>query len=166
MTACDHGVVIEPILWEEFLNKPHVDAAIFTIQGFTGAQQNPNAYAYVVPQDKSKRFSKVASVSVKKPESNHPQDDCVLVGTFWFRSGKILKEGIEWLVEKNIRVNGELYIDSIFDGLMENHYSVHIFPLSGYICWGEPNVLAQSLYWKDVFSGASGVLRPKFPGIQ
>ncbi len=163
VSACDHGAILAP----ETLNKLRAcesDAAIFTIQGYPGANRRPTAYAYVVPKEGTP-FSEVASVSVKVPLSANPSQDPLLVGTFWFRSGQILAEGIALLKKKNIRVNGELYLDSIFGILKERGYRVHQVPLAGYLCWGDPDSLAEALYWQEVFCGYRIQKRERFPGI-
>ncbi len=165
ISSCDHGVVINPNLWQDFSDLNEVDALIFTMKNFPGVKGAENSYAYVV-SDSTDKFPNVTHVSVKKPISSTPWKDDVLVGTFWFKKAKILTQGIEWLVSKNIRVNNELYLDSIFEGLLEMGYKVHKFSLDGYLCWGDPSMLAQALYWQDVFSGHSILKRPKFPGVQ
>lgn len=152
VSSCDHGIGIEPELWPP---PQDADAVIFTIQGYPGAARCPSAYAYVIPGDESET-PVVRTVSVKKPVSGEPVKDHLLVGTFWFRTGAILQQGLERLIQKDIRVNNELYLDSVFSCLQELGYKVRMIPLAGYFCWGDPESLAESSYWYDVFSGHGG----------
>jgi len=165
VSSCDHGIVLEPSLWKEFRQHPDCEAAIFTIQGYPGAKSRPNAFAYVVSQGTGK-FPEVKKVSVKAPVSNEPMKDSLLVGTFWFKSAKILNEGIELLKKSERLVNGELYLDSVFELLMEQGIRVREIPLSGYLCWGDPEALSEALYWHEVFCGFRMDKREQFPGVK
>ncbi|MBI1860393.1 MAG: NTP transferase domain-containing protein [Deltaproteobacteria bacterium] len=149
VSSCDHGIVLDPKVWREF-PREDCDAAIFTVTGYPGALRRPEAYAYVAT-DGEEEFPLVKSVSVKQPISPEPDRDPLLVGTFWFRSGRILREGIEELKRRDTRVNGELYLDSVFQVLMEKGYRVRTIPLSGYLCWGDPDSYDESQYWFETF---------------
>jgi NDP-sugar pyrophosphorylase family protein len=150
VSACDHGIVLDPKVWHTFRSDPRCDAAILTIRGYPGASRTPRAYAYVVPATESGPFPLVQRVSVKQPVSDTPEHDHVLVGTFWFASPRVMARGIAELERRQVRVNGELYLDSTFELLQECGLSVRMLPLAGYICWGDPNSLAETLYWQEI----------------
>jgi len=165
VTSCDHGIVLDPSLWNAFRAAPDCDAAIFTMRGFPGATRRPQAYAYVREAAGGARFPAVEGVSVKKPISDQPSRDPVLVGTFWFRSAELLQKGITELKKRDVRVNGELYLDSVFDVLAEMGHRVRAIPLDGYLCWGDPDSLKETLYWKEIFMGHRIAPREPFPGV-
>ncbi len=166
VSSCDHGVVLDPLMWKHFVEqKDNCDAAIFTINGFPGVSDKPEAYAYVLPENSNKTCPLIKNVLVKKPLSKTPQKDNVLVGTFWFKSGELLLEIINELKQKNIRVNNELYLDSALDLLVKKGGRVRMIKLDGYICWGDPDIMSEALYWREVFCGSSSYKRPKLPGI-
>ena len=96
-------------------------------------------------------FPKVKHVSVKRQISDDPSLDLLLVGTFWFKDKNILKNGIKKLKTKDIRVNGELYLDSIFELMIQDGKTVRTIELDGYINWGDPDSFAESSYWYKVF---------------
>lgn len=164
VSSCDHGIVAPAGLWDALRESDQFDAAIMTMTGFPGADDAPCSYAYVATHpNRAAPFADVAHVGVKTPLSSTPSRDPVLVGTFWFRTGKILADAIAALKTADIRVNGELYLDSVFALMLANNQRVCMVPLSGYICWGDPNSLAEALYWQDVFVGRSIASRPRFP---
>lgn len=195
ISACDHSIVIEPSVWDEFQKNPDCDAAIFTIKGFPGARRRPEAFAYVevkgeikksssTPSPSSlaevesketinksslpthnKMFLEVSRVSVKQPLSADATQDHLLVGTFWFKNKTVLVKALSQLIEKNPRVNGELYLDSIFNLMIENSLKVRIIPLDGYVNWGDPDSLAEALYWKEVFLGHRLSKRQRLEGV-
>jgi bifunctional N-acetylglucosamine-1-phosphate-uridyltransferase/glucosamine-1-phosphate-acetyltransferase GlmU-like protein len=161
VSACDHGIVLSPEVWEDFRNDPACDAAIFTYRGFPGVLENPDAFAYVL----SDKNGFVQSVSVKKTVSDRPMHDDLLVGTFWFKNKEVLRKGISLLKMKNLKVNDELYLDSVFELLIKDGHSVKKIALEGYIGWGTPQALSESLYWEEVFCGRKVLPREKFPGV-
>jgi NDP-sugar pyrophosphorylase family protein len=166
VSACDHGIVLNPQVWGQFSALPNCDAAIFTMTGFAAARHNPKAYAYVrcAPGDQS-LFASVTEVSVKKPISERPDRDRVLVGTFWFRTARVLADAIANLKASPVYVNGELYLDSIFPQLLAEGQSVRAIALDGYLCWGDPDRLAEALYWRETFCGRGTTPRPRLPGV-
>lgn len=166
ISACDHSIVIDPELWEKFRLNPHCDSAIFTVKGFPGSQRRPNAFAYVKVQEIQNEFSLVSNVSVKRPISESPLDDHLLVGSFWFKNKEILKKYLDRLIEKNELVNGEIYLDSIFNLMIEDNLKVRNIPLYGYVNWGDPDSLAEALYWKEVFTGHRISIRQRLEGVE
>lgn len=166
VSSCDHAIVIDPAKIERLTADAGCDAAVFTITGYPGAQRRPESYAYVVAAEDDRRpFPAIERVSVKKPVSSSPARDPLLVGTFWFRNKTILAEGLAQLKAVVPRVNGELYLDSILDVLRSMGHRVVMVPLDGYIGWGDPDALAEALYWQDVFCGFQSHPRQRLPGL-
>lgn len=166
VSACDHGLVINPDLWTQFLSEKW-DAAVFAIKGFPGTRRSPQSYSFVetTQASENKNFPDVKKIHLKKAISNTPQKDFLLVGTFWFKSAQILLDGIEELKKENTLVNNELYLDGIFDQLAKKQLKSVVFPLDGYFNWGDPDSLKESLYWEEVFSGHTLSSRGRFPGV-
>jgi len=77
-----------------------------------------------------------------------------------------LERGISSLKKSEIQVNGELYLDSIFEILIQEGMKVREIPLSGYLCWGDPESLAEALYWEEIFCGYKIENRSQFPGVK
>ncbi|MBK9039671.1 MAG: NTP transferase domain-containing protein [Bdellovibrionales bacterium] len=165
VTACDHAIVMDPERWEEFSKQHDADAVIFTIRGYPGALRSPNSYTYVVPEKSQEKYPVIKNVSVKAPISNSPKNDHLLVGTFWFRSAELLIKGINLAKNAKVDVNNELYLDSVFDLLIEAGHSVRIFELDGYIGWGDPQSLSEALYWQEMFCGSRASIRGPYPGV-
>lgn len=165
VTSCDHAIVLSSSSWERFHANPDCDAAIFTMRGYPGAKAKPNSYAYVVPEGKGE-FPLVSRVSVKQPVSDDPMGDHVLVGTFWFKTAKLLGDGIAALKRQEVLVNGEMYLDSVFEVLQKSGHTIRMVPLDGYICWGDPESLSEALYWQELCGGYRIDKRAKFPGVE
>ncbi len=164
VSACDHAITMKPGLWERFHKNPRCDAAIFSMKGYPGAARTPNSYSYV-GLAAGDPFALIDRVSVKKPILSNPLEDHVLVGTFWFRSGALLEDEIRRLIKSGLRVNGEFYLDSVFEAMIQRGLKVRNIPLEGYIGWGDPSALAEALYWEEQFFCRRLDVRPRFPGV-
>lgn len=165
ISSCDHSIYLNENLWNQFRELPDCDAAIFTIKGFPGVIRNPLAYAYVESESSEDVFNKISSVSVKKPISSSPQRDDLLVGTFWFKNKLILERYLNILIEMNVRINGEIYLDSIFNLMIQDNKIVRKIDLKGYINWGDPDSLAEAIYWQEAFGGHRYSIRSRYPGV-
>lgn len=161
ISSCDHGIVLDPEKFARLREDLSCDAAIFSIRNFPGALRRPKAFAYLKVD--SSLF--VTQVSVKTPLSDQPHRDPLLVGTFWFKNSEILRLAISELKNKNLRVNNELYLDSALQCLIDSGKKVKMIELDGYLCWGDPDSLAETLYWHEVFSNRRMDFRTRFPGV-
>ncbi|MBY0385515.1 hypothetical protein K2X05_10195, partial [bacterium] len=160
VTSCDHTVVLDPLRWQKFIAQPDCDAAIFTVKGFPGTVRTPTSFSYV----KSDLNLTVQEIGVKKPFTAKPDEESLLVGSFWFKNAKLLQLAIDLLKSRNVRVNAELYLDSVFTLMIEQGMKVKEIPLDGYINWGDANSLKESIYWYEIFMGHKMHPRQPYPG--
>ncbi|MBY0315677.1 MAG: NTP transferase domain-containing protein, partial [Bdellovibrionales bacterium] len=160
VTACDHTVVLDPARWQNFMTKPDCDAAIFTVKGFPGTVRTPTSFSYV----SSDEDLIVRQIGVKKPFTAKPEEEALLVGSFWFKSAQLLQKAIDLVKARNVRVNGELYLDSVFALMIEQGMIVKEIPLEGYINWGDANSLKEAIYWYEIFMGHKMHPRQPYPG--
>ena len=82
--------------------------------------------------------SEIEQVSCKKPISDKLLIDHVVSGTFTFKNSNLFFEGIKKMISKNDRVNGEFYIDNVFNHLTNKS---SVFNVEKYFSWGTPNEL-------------------------
>lgn len=161
VSSCDHEIVLSMAKLDRFLKDPKCDAAIFSVKKYPGVSDFPSSYSYIKAKS-DEEFPDVDLVSVKKTISHTPTEDHLLVGTFWFAKAKTAQIGIDILKKEKLFTNGELYLDSIFNLLIENGFRVKIVPLDGFICWGDPSSFSEALYWREVFWGQNHFPRSKF----
>ena len=131
IAACDNGMDL-PV--EAFVEESkNYDSLIFTFRGNDAVKEKPEAYGWVRTDD-----SRVKSVSIKKKISENPTADHAIVGTFWFRSGSEFFASVEQMIANNDRINGEFYVDQVFNYLIENEQNVGVIEVDRYLCWGTP----------------------------
>ena len=55
------------------------------------------------------------------------------------------------LIERDGRVNGELYVDTCIEDAIALGYRCVVFEVDHYLCWGVPNDLKTFEYWQSCF---------------
>ena len=153
--ACDNGMVWNKEKFEEL--KKEADCLVWTFRNNVAVKKKPQAYGWTVVDDKNN----VLKTFVKIPISDNPIKAHAIVGTFWFKKGKIFVEAAENMIRKNIKVNNEFYVDSVINEVIEAGYQVKVFEVEKYICWGTPDDLKKYQYWKEFFKKYDFELRKK-----
>ena len=146
IAACDNGMLWNESTYDDLLNDKAVDAIIWSFTNHPSSERNPEMYGWIKTQGKQ-----VTGVSVKKPISNNPRKDHAIVGTFYFRKGLYFQEALNAMYKKNTRVNGEFYVDSCIEELVNMGLNVKVFEIDNYICWGTPNDYETYKYWQSFF---------------
>jgi bifunctional N-acetylglucosamine-1-phosphate-uridyltransferase/glucosamine-1-phosphate-acetyltransferase GlmU-like protein len=153
VSSCDHGLVWDDAAWQRAL-EGGADLIVFGQRHFPGAEITPKAFAYIAAEG-----DRVTRVSVKEPLSSQPRRDLLLVGTFYFRTAALLGDLIAELRASDLRVNGELYLDSVVNLAVARGLQVRAFETDGYLCWGTPEALREFNYWHDWFTGRAAPRR-------
>ena len=151
IAATDNGMIYNHEKYQNLIEDENVDAIIFTFKHHISSKNNPQMYGWVKVDDKDN----ATAVSVKVPISDNPYEDHAIVGTFWFRKAEYFNKALKKLLEKNIRVNGEYYVDSLMSELIELGLNVKVFEVDDYICWGTPDDYETFVYWQSFFHKVS-----------
>ncbi|MDC3178986.1 sugar phosphate nucleotidyltransferase [Flavobacteriales bacterium] len=150
IAATDNGMIYNQLKYQKLINDKNVDAIVFTFKHHISSQTNPQMYGWVKNDGNN-----AISVSVKTPISKDPFNDHAIVGTFYFKKVKFFNQALENLLNKENRVNGEFYVDSLMGELIEMGLNVKVFEVEDYICWGTPNDYETFVYWQSFFSKAN-----------
>lgn len=151
VAASDNGMIYDYKKYQNLIKDESVDAIIFTFRHHACSKNNPEMYGWVKIDGKNNALE----VSVKVPISNNPYENHAIVGTFWFRKVCYFNKALQSLLDKNIRVNGEYYIDSLMGELINLGLRVKIFEVDKYVCWGTPSDYETFLYWQSFFHKVS-----------
>ena len=151
ISATDNGIIYNKEKYQSLISDESVDAIIFTFRNHVSSKNNPEMYGWV----KANENNDAEGVSVKVPISDNPFEDHAIVGTFYFKKVSYFNQGLENLLKKNVRVNGEFYVDSLMGELVELGLNVKVFEVEDYIGWGTPNDYETFVYWQSFFHKTS-----------
>ena len=144
ISACDNGVDYDADAYMALENDLSIDVIVWSFHNNPTSKLYPHMYAWLDVDS----GGSIKKVSVKKYFEGAEH---AIIGTMFFRSAKLFKEGYAEIVSKNIRTNGEFYVDDLLNPLIQAGYKVKHFPVDAYICWGTPNDYKTYLYWQEHF---------------
>jgi NDP-sugar pyrophosphorylase family protein len=148
ISACDNGVFYDADKFLDLVNDEENDIIVWSYRNNYTSYYNPNMYSWLNVDNEGI----VKKVNVKNFTGKNPLDEYAIVGTMFFRNKNIYINSLEQLYEKNIRTNGEFYIDNILNEAIQLGYIVKNFEINEYICWGTPNDLKTYEYWQTFFN--------------
>lgn len=146
ISSCDYSFVYDENKFEQVIGQG-ADVIIWTFRHYPDARRNPKAYAYLVVEN-----GVVKRISEKAPISGEPHKDQIVLGIFYFKSARLFVEAAREMIEKKIAVNGEYYVATSINQLINKGMRVVPFEVEKYICWGTPEDLKAFEYWKTYFS--------------
>ena len=149
VSACDNGVFYDASMFGRMVEDNSNDIIVWSFRNNPTTLYNPQAYSWLDVDDEGK----VQNVLVKEfPEGADPLLNYAIVGTMFFRNKGIYQQCLNGIYEKDIRTNGEFYVDTLLNEAIELGYTVRNFAISDYICWGTPNDLKTYEYWQRFFN--------------
>ena len=148
VSACDNGILYDSDKFLNLVNNFDNDIIVWSYRNNFTSYRNPNAYSWLDVDDENI----IRKVNVKDYKGVNPLDEFAVVGTMFFRNKEIYNNSLKKLYEKNIRTNGEFYIDNLLNEAIELGYIVRNFEVDEYICWGTPNDLKTYEYWQTFFN--------------
>jgi NDP-sugar pyrophosphorylase family protein len=150
VAATDNGMIYDQNKYQKLIEDKNVDAIIFTFRNHVSSKSNPKMYGWVKTDHKNNAIG----VSVKVPISKKTHQDHAIVGTFWFKKIEFFNQGLMSLIDKNIKINNEYYVDSLMGELINLGLHVKVFEVENYLCWGTPNDYETFIYWQSFFHKA------------
>ena len=151
IAATDNGMIYDKKKYQKLIEDENVDAIVFTFRHHVSSKNNPHMYGWV----KTDNNQNAKGVSVKSPISDNPYDDHAIVGTFYFKKLAFFNQALKSLLDKDIKVNGEYYVDSLIGEIIELGLNVKVFEIEDYICWGTPDDYKTFVYWQSFFNKVS-----------
>jgi len=143
VASCDNSHLYDLKAFDRLTQDPQVEMLIWTYRGEPRVLVKPEWYGWVQADE----TGRVQGVSCKKAISTTPLCDHVVSGAFWFRSARLMIEGIDALVSSNRRINNEFYLDNVPNLLIEQGHGVRVFEVDKYIGWGTPDDVADYQRW-------------------
>jgi NDP-sugar pyrophosphorylase family protein len=141
---CDYGTVWD---FENFMTKKeNYDGLIPCYTGFHPHMLGSDNYAFCKIEN-----GLVSQIKEKEPFTENKMNEFASNGTYYFKSGKIVKKYFKELVEMNINVKNEYYISLVYNLLIRDGLKVGIFEIEKMLQWGTPYDLEIYMGWSDYF---------------
>lgn len=158
ISYCDYGTVWD---FDKFLSERNkYDGLIPSYTGFHPHMLGSDNYAFCKIEN-----NLVLQVKEKEPFTDNKMNEYASNGTYYFKSGKIVKKYFQEIIDSNINVNGEFYVSLVYNLLIRDNLKVGVFEIQKMLQWGTPSDLliynGWSSYFKNIKNGFNTPIAPK-----
>ena len=148
IASCDYETIYSDYKLNKIILDKSIDGIIWTFKLKNILVKNYNSFAYC----KVNKSNKILSIIEKKTISKYPQEDQMVVGSFWFRKAEDFIESAEKLIKNNEKINDEYYVGNSIKYLIKQKKRKFIaFEINNWISFGNPFELSIFSYWDEYF---------------
>jgi NDP-sugar pyrophosphorylase family protein len=159
VSYCDYGTQWDYKTFLADVREHLAEGAIACYKGFHPHHLGPDCYAYVRENDKW-----VNEVREKTPFTTDKMNEYASNGTYYFRTGRIMKEYFKSLMETGESLNGEYYVSMAYNHMIAKGMRVRVFEIEKMLQWGTPYDLEVYKMWSAYFHEKPR-RRLRMPGI-
>ena len=157
VSYCDYGTIWN---FEEFLKFVRgYDGAIPCYKGFHPHMLGGDNYAFCKETNNI-----LEEIKEKEPFTDNKMNEYASNGTYYFKSGFILKKYFKELMDLDLNLKGEYYVSMVYNLLVRDGLKVGIFEIEKMLQWGTPYDLeiykGWSNYFKNIKQGQKIVPNP------
>ena len=149
VSYCDYGTWWD---YENFLKDTrsrNADGAIACYKGFHPHMLGTDNYAFLKEVESGNRW--MAAIQEKKPFTNNRMNEYASNGTYYFKTGAIMKKYFQELMDLEMKVKNEYYVSMVYNLLIRDNLKVNIFEIEHMLQWGTPNDLEIYKDWSRYF---------------
>ncbi len=150
VSYCDYGTYWD---YREFLKDTRnrsADGAIACYKGFHPHMLGTDNYAFLKETEIGSRW--MSAIQEKQPFTNDRMNEYASNGTYYFKSGAIMKKYFKLLMERKMKVKNEYYVSMVYNLLIEENLKVNIFEIEHMLQWGTPYDLEIYNDWSKYFN--------------
>jgi NDP-sugar pyrophosphorylase family protein len=147
VSYCDYGTYWNFNKFIETARNGNYDGSIACYTGFHPHMLGSDNYAFCKEKNKE-----LIEIKEKEPFTNNKMSEYASNGTYYFKSGEILKKYFKQLIDLDISLNGEYYVSLVYNLLIKDGLRVNIFEIENMLQWGTPYDLEIYKGWSKYFN--------------
>jgi bifunctional N-acetylglucosamine-1-phosphate-uridyltransferase/glucosamine-1-phosphate-acetyltransferase GlmU-like protein len=141
-----------PFLWNKehfikYVKENNLDGCILTHSGMHPHTLNSTKMAFL-------KTEKNIMLEIKEKEcyTNNPMNEHASTGAYYFRTGALMKQCFEDVIEKNINYNGEYYITLAYNSLVKEGARIGYYDTEFVTVFGTPQEVESFEAWVTIFN--------------
>ena len=150
VSYCDYGSYWDYSQFLKDTRERNADGAIACYKGFHPHMLGTDNYAFLKETEIDSRWMDI--IQEKQPFTNNRMNEYASNGTYYFKSGRIMKKYFKLLMERKIMVNNEYYVSMVYNLLTKDKLNVSIYEIEYMLQWGTPYDLENYIYWSKYFN--------------
>ena len=157
VSYCDYGTWWNYHTFLDQIRSDKADGAIPCYTGFHPHMTGKDNYAFVKHNNMW-----MTEIREKMPFTDDRMSEYASNGTYYFRTGAILKKYFQQLMDLKITVNNEYYVSLVYNLMVQDKLKVKIYQIDNMLQWGTPFDLECYNIWSNYFKQCQNVLQPKY----
>ena len=158
VSYCDYGTNWNYKLFLEDTHKRNADGAIACYKDFHPHMLGTDNYAFLKETRIGTRW--MEKIQEKQPFTNNRMQEYASNGTYYFKSGKIMKHYFQKLIDSNQKINNEFYVSMVYNLMVKDKLKVSIYEINNMLQWGTPYDLENYKYWSEYFKKVMKPIKP------
>ena len=143
---CDFTCYWDWYHFKKFVLENKCDGCIPAYKGFHPHSLGSTNYAYL-----KENLGEVTDIQEKKPYTNNRIEEYASSGTYYFSSGEIMCDALEYTLIEKLKTGLEYYISLAYHYLFKKKLLVNVYPLQHFMQWGTPEDVNEYNIWSDTF---------------
>ncbi|GAA3957774.1 NTP transferase domain-containing protein [Allohahella marinimesophila] len=158
---CDFGTYWDYSDFLKHTRDRNADGAVPSYKGFHPHMLGSTNYAFIRDENQW-----MLEIQEKKPFTNNRMQEYASNGTYYFKSGSIMKRFFDETLNSGDDLNGEFYVSVVFNHLLKAGLKVSIYEIQHMLQWGTPKDVEEFLSWSSYFrTNQEFLARPLEPKV-
>ena len=154
VSYCDYGTYWDYEKFLKELREHQDDGGIACYIGFHPHMLGSDNYAFL--KDDGNNY--MIEIQEKKPFTDNKMNEYASNGTYYFKSGRIMKKYFQQMMNMKMSINNEYYVSMVYNLMVADGLKVRIFQIDNMLQWGTPYDLAVYNSWSNYFSN---IIKPQ-----
>ncbi len=150
VSYCDYGTQWNYKEFLDTLHKHEADGGVACYTGFHPHMLGTDHYAYCKHNNMV-----IQEIQEKKPFTDNKMSEYASNGTYYFRTGALMKYAFQTLMDRQLSLNNEYYVSMAMNMLIEKELQIRIFEIQKMLQWGTPVDLEEYQQWSEYFRNAN-----------
>jgi NDP-sugar pyrophosphorylase family protein len=150
LSYCDYGTYWDYQSFLKDTRERNADGAIACYRGFHPHMLGTDNYAFLQETEPGSRY--MQAIREKQPFTDNRMQEYASNGTYYFKTGAIMKQYFNELMQLGQKVNNEYYVSMVYNLLIRDNRPVSIFEIEHMLQWGTPHDLEIYKSWSKYFA--------------
>ena len=131
---------------KKFLRDTKCDGCVPAYRGFHPHMLGTTNYAFMREQN-----GWMLDIQEKQPFTDNRMEEFASTGTYYFRTGALLKKYIQRTLDEDLRTGDEYYVSLSYKPMVQDGLRVAIYEVEHFMQWGTPEDLQEYQQWSKLF---------------
>lgn len=149
VSYCDFTVSWDFQKFTRTVQEKNYDGAIIAYRGFHPHHLGPTYYGYMRVDEQNM----LLEIKEKESFTAHRQSEFAAAGSYYFKSGAMMKQYFREAVSRDLRTGNEFYVSLPYNLMARDGLKTYVYEVPRFIQFGTPEDVQAYEYWLSYFRG-------------